>query len=155
MALKIGSPAPLFSLYASDRSLVRLEDLGGSKVVLLFFPLAFTSTCTKELCQVRDNLADFEAKGATVFGISVDSIHSLRQFRESLGLQYQLLSDFNKEISTAYGALYEEFGYGMRGVSKRAAFVVDEGGILRYAEVLEDAGQIPDFKAVHTILAEI
>ena len=155
MSLQTGSPAPLFSLYASDKSLVELEKLRGKKVVLLFFPLAFTGTCTKELCMVRDGLSEFDNRKATVFGISVDSLHALARFRESLDLQYQLLADFNKEVSKAYQCFYEEFSYGMKGVSKRAAFVIDENGIVRYADVLENAGDIPDFRAVYEVLDQI
>ena len=152
MTIKIGEHAPEFSLYDTEKKKVTLSELRGSNVLLLFFPLAFTSTCTKELCEVRDNIAWYENVNAKVLGISVDSLYSLGKYKQEQNLSYPLLSDFNKEVSTAYGSLYESFSYGMKGVSKRSAFVVDKNGILRYAEVLENAGEIPDFHAIqHTL----
>lgn len=115
--------------------------------MLLFFPLAFTSTCTTELCNVRDNLKQYEELDAQPLGISVDSLFTLGKFKEEQHLNFPLLSDFNKEASKAYGALYEDF-FGMKGVSKRAAFVIDKQGIVQYAEVLEDAGSLPDFETI-------
>ncbi len=147
-----GQQAPSFELYNSDKTKVKLEDFRGKNVLLLFFPLAFTSTCTAELCSVRDNLATYNKMNAQVLGISVDSLHTLNRYRLDQGLNFPLLSDFNKEVSTAYGSLYESFGYGMRGVSKRSAFVIDKDGIIRYAEVLENAGELPDFSAINKTL---
>lgn len=120
-----------------------------------FFPLAFTSTCTKELCSVRDNIGIYNDSKAEVLAISVDSPQTLARFKEDQHLNFTLLSDFNKEVSSSYGALYEVFGMGMRGVSKRAAFVIDTKGIVRYVEVLEDAGKIPDFGAINSCLQEL
>ena len=147
-----GQQAPAFELYNSDKAKVKLEDFKGKNVLLLFFPLAFTSTCTAELCSVRDSLATYNKMNAHVLGISVDSLHTLNRFRQDQELNFPLLSDFNKEVSTAYGSLYETFGYGMRGVSKRSAFVIDKDGIIRYAEVLENAGELPDFAAINKTL---
>ena len=155
MALKSGDQAPDFKLYNSEKEAVTLSELKGHSVVLLFFPLAFTSTCTVELCLVRDNLKMYDDLNAKVFGISVDSIHSLRKFKEEQNLNFSLLSDFNKDVSKAYDSLYESFGYNMKGVSKRSAFVIDREGIIRYAEVLENAGKVPDFKIIKTVLQEI
>jgi len=90
-----------------------------------------------------------------VLGISVDSLHTLAKYKEEQKLNFTLLSDFNKEVSTAYGSIYEMFGYNMKGVSKRSAFVVDKKGIIRYTEVLENASEIPDFNAIHQILVDI
>jgi glutaredoxin-dependent peroxiredoxin len=150
-----GHPAPHFTLYDSEKNPVKLEDYKGKKVVLLFFPLAFTSVCTKELCQVRDTISLFNSINATVLGISVDSLYTLAKFKEEQGLNFPLLSDFNKEVSQAYGALYETFGFGMKGVSKRAVFVIDEAGIIRHEEVLENAGALPDFATVDATLKSI
>ena len=147
-----GQQAPSFELYNSEKAKVKLEDFRGKNVLLLFFPLAFTSTCTAELCSVRDNLATYNKLDAQVLGISVDSLHTLNRYRQDQGLNFPLLSDFNKEVSTAYGSLYETFGYGMKGVSKRSAFVIDKDGIIRYAEVLENAGELPDFSAINKTL---
>lgn len=147
-----GQPAPDFSLYDSQKNKVTLSDQKGQNVLLLFFPLAFTSTCTAELCSVRDNIAFYNNVNAKVFGISVDSLHALGKFKAEQNLNFSLLSDFNKDVSTAYGSLYEMFGYNMKGVSKRSAFVIDRDGVVRYAEVLENAGEQPNFKNITLIL---
>ncbi len=152
MKLTIGDKAPEFTLRASDKSEVNLSDYRGKNVVLLFFPLAFTGVCTKELCDVRDNLNIYSSLDAEVLALSVDSLFSLEQFKESQGYNFPLLSDFNKDASRAYGALYEDFVLGMKGVSKRAAFVIDPQGTIKYAEVLEDAGQVPNFDKVQEAL---
>lgn len=120
---------------------------------MLFFPQAFTSVCTKELCSIRDNIAQYNNVNAQVFGISVDSIFTLAKFKEEQKLNFPLLSDFNKEASQAYGALYENWIFDMKGVSKRSAFVIDEAGIIQYAEVLENAGDLPNFEAIESALA--
>jgi glutaredoxin-dependent peroxiredoxin len=146
MSLQIGNTAPDFTLYNTEKQAITLSELKGQNVVLLFFPLAFTSTCTKELCGVRDDIANYEGLNAKVFGISVDSIFSLGQFKKEQGLNFDLLSDFNKEVSTAYGCLYDQFVLEMKGVSKRSAFLIDANGIIQYAEVLESAGDIPDLE---------
>lgn len=155
MAIQIGQPAPDFTLYDSERKQVTVSDQKGKNVLLLFFPLAFTSVCTAELCSVRDNLHLYDSLNATPFGISVDSMATLKKFKEDQGLNFTLLSDFNKEVSRAYDAIYEEWGYGMRGVSKRAAFIVDKDGIVQYAEVLENAGEQPNFVAIKEKLAAL
>jgi glutaredoxin-dependent peroxiredoxin len=120
---------------------------------LLFFPMAFTSVCTKELCSIRDNISIYNNANALVFGISVDSPFTLKKYKEEQGLNFPLLSDFNKEASEAYGVLYEAFNDWMKGVSKRSAFVIDKKGIVRYAEVLEKAADLPDFEAIQRTLA--
>jgi len=155
MSLQIGQTAPDFTLYNTDKKPVSLSELKGKNVLLLFFPMAFTSVCTAELCSVRDNFKIYESLQAVPFGISVDSLYSLKKFKEEQGLNFDLLSDFNKEVSIAYGSLYEQFGFGMRGVSKRSAFVIDSNGIIRYAEVLENAGEQPDFAAIRESLAAV
>lgn len=148
MKIEIGQPAPDFTLYDSEKSKVTLSESKGKNVVLLFFPLAFTSTCTAELCSVRDNISFYNNVNAKVFGISVDALHTLARFKQDQQLNFTLLSDFNKDVSSAYGSLYEMFGYNMKGVSKRSAFVIDKDGIVRYAEVLENAGEQPNFKNI-------
>jgi peroxiredoxin len=152
MSLKIGQPAPQFELFNSHKNKVSLDSYKGKNVVLLFFPLAFSSVCTKELCSVRDSMSKYEGLQAEVLGISVDSLYTLGKFKEEQGLNFMLLSDFNKEVSQAYDCLYERFGYGMKGVSKRAAFVIDKEGIVRYAEVLENAAEVPDFGKINETL---
>ena len=148
MNIKIGQPAPDFTLYDSTKNKITLSDMKGQNVLLLFFPLAFTSTCTVELCSIRDNISFYNDVNAKVFGISVDSLHTLAKYKADQNLNFTLLSDFNKEVSSLYGSLYEMFGYNMKGVSKRSAFVIDKDGIIRYAEVLENASEQPNFKNI-------
>jgi glutaredoxin-dependent peroxiredoxin len=150
--IAIGQQAPGFSLYDSDKKKVSLDDFIGRQVLLLFYPQAFTGTCTKELCSTRDNIAVYDGANAQVLGISVDSVYTLAKYKEEQQLNFPLLSDFNKEVSAAYGALYELFNYDMRGVSKRAAFVLDTAGKVKYAEVLEKATDLPDFTAIQKVL---
>ena len=150
-----GQSAPDFTLYASDKTQVTLSELKGHNVLLLFFPLAFTSTCTAELCSVRDNINWYNNADAKIFGISVDALHTLAKYKEDQQLNFTLLSDFNKDVSKLYDTIYEQFGYNMKGVSKRSAFVIDKKGIVRYAEVLENAGLIPDFNAINNILSQL
>ena len=152
MSTLVGQKAPLFSLKDSDKNLISLADQVGKNVVLLFFPAAFTGTCTKELCQTRDELSFYNDLNATVFGISVDMPFTLAKFKEVNNYNFALLSDFNKEASTAYQCIYAEWIHGLKGVSKRASFVIDKEGIVRYAEVLEDAGAYPNFDAIKDAL---
>ena len=154
MKIETGLKAPEFSLYNSEKTKVSLSDYKGKNVLLLFFPLAFTSTCTKELCDIRDNISLYNNSNAQVLGVSVDSLYTLAKYKEEQHLNFPLLSDFNKEVSIAYGSLYQTFGYDMQGVSKRSAFVIDKEGVVRYAEVLEKANQIPDFEAIQETLAQ-
>jgi len=153
MSVKVGDKAPLFKLHASDKSEVSLADYSGKNVVLLFFPLAFTGVCTTELCTMRDDIANYTGLDAQILAISVDSLFSLEKFKAEQNLNFPLLSDFNKEVSRSYGSLYEEFVLGMRGVSKRSAFVIDKEGKIKYAEVLESAGDLPNFDAIKAALA--
>ncbi|WDZ99540.1 redoxin domain-containing protein [Mucilaginibacter sp. SJ] len=152
MSLQIGQPAPQFILISSDLKSVSLADFKGRKVVIHFFPLAFTGVCTTQLCTMRDSFGYYDGLNATILGISVDSPFTLAKFKEENNYQFDLLSDFNKEVSTAYGAIYDQFVMGLKGVSKRAAFVIDEEQNIIYAEVLEDAGQLPNFEAITEIV---
>ena len=155
MDIKIGQPAPGFNLYNTDKVKIKLSDLKGKNVLLLFFPQAFTSTCTKELCAVRDDIGRYSNVNAEVIGISVDSVFTLKKYKEEQGYNFPLLSDFNKEASIAYNSLYLEWILDMKGVSKRSAFIVDKAGLIRYAEILENAGDIPNFTDINAILAEL
>jgi len=154
MNLTIGDKAPTFVLKDTKLQDVDLTSYLGQNVVILFFPLAFTGVCTTELCQTRDDIAKYNSTDAQVLAISVDSPFTLAKFKEDNKLNFPLLSDFNKEVSRAYHALYEEFVAGMKGVSKRAAFVIDKAGTIKYAEVLENAGNLPNFEAIHKSLSQ-
>jgi peroxiredoxin len=155
MALQIGDNAPDFTLVATDRSEFRLSDNRQKNTVILFFPFAFTGVCTNELCEIRDSYKDYDQLDAQVIAISVDAHPTLAKFKEEQNYNFTLLSDFNKQASTAYQAIYDVFGPGYKGVAKRSAFVVDKNGQIRYAEVLENAGELPDFEAIKECLRQI
>mgnify|MGYP000942148457 CR=1 FL=1 len=146
MSLKPGDIAPSFTLKSSDKTDVSLSDYKGKNVVVL------TGVYTTELCSIRDSKKDYENLQAEVLAISVDSLFTLNKFKEVEGYNFPLLSDWNKETAAAYGALYDEFVLGMKGVAKRSAFVVDKEGKIRYAEVLENAGDLPNFVAINETL---
>ena len=148
MALLTGSAAPQFTLVSSSLKEVSLSDFKGKKVILHFFPMAFTGVCTTQLCTMRDNFGYYDGLNAVILGISVDSPFTLAKFKEENNYQFELLSDFNKEVSTAYDAIYDEFFFGLKGVSKRSAFVIDEEQNIIYAEVLETASDLPDFNSI-------
>lgn len=155
MALKAGDKAPEFTLVDSDKNKISLSAQQGKNVVLLFYPAAFTSTCTKELCQTRDELSLYNDLNAIVFGISVDMPFTLARFKQEQNYNFPLLSDFNKEASMAYEAIYHEWIHGLKGVSKRASFVIDKDGIIRHAEVLDNASDYPNFDAIKNTLKSL
>ncbi|MBW8050279.1 MAG: peroxiredoxin [Cytophagales bacterium] len=155
MNVEKGQQAPSFTLRDTEKNEVSLDDFKGKNVVLLFFPLAFTGVCTKELCATRDDLAFYDDLNAQVLAVSVDSLFSLGKFKEEQNLNFPLLSDFNKETARSYGALYEEFGLGMKGVAKRSAFVIDANQVIRYAEVLESVDDLPNFDAIKETLSSL
>ncbi|WP_069660879.1 redoxin domain-containing protein [Arcticibacter eurypsychrophilus] len=148
MALTSGQKAPDFKLFSSELKEVSLSDYSSKKLIIHFFPMAFTGVCTEQLCTMRDSFGYYEGLGAEIVAISVDSPFTLAQFKEDNHYQFPLLSDFNKETSQAYGAYYEDFVFGLKGVAKRAAFVIDENQTIIYAEVLEAASELPDFDAI-------
>jgi len=153
--LTTDDPAPDFELYTHEQESWRLSDQRGRPVVLLFFPGAFTSVCTTELNTVNNNLEAYD--GAAVVGISTDSPFVLNEFHSVQGFDFPLLSDHDAEVSAAYGAKYDGDFTPMQldRIAKRAAFVVDETGTLRYTEVLENAGKQPDFDAIKRTLQNL
>jgi len=151
MTTLLNKQAPDFTLLNENSRKVTLSSFRGGPVVLLFYPFAFSSTCTDEMCSVRDNHAIYNSLKAKVLGISIDSHFTLKQWAELNKINFDLLSDFNKEVISAYGCMYEIFVPGIfdyKGVSKRSAFVIDKDGIVRYEEILEDARLIPDFTKI-------
>jgi glutaredoxin-dependent peroxiredoxin len=151
----VGQKAPSFTLVDTEKKEVALDSMQGKNVVLLFFPLAFTSVCTAELCGVRDNYKAYEGLNAEVLGISVDSPFTLDKFKQEQNLNFKLLSDFNKTASSDYNSIYQDFVLGMKGVSKRAAFVIDKNGVVQHEEVLENAGEQPDFSKIMAALEKL
>ena len=157
MPVEVDQQAPDFALFNTEQKEISLKDLtSNSNVVLLFFPLAFTGTCTKELCSARDDIAKYQKLNATIVGISVDSLFALGKFREEQKLPFDLLSDFNKDVSRLYDSLYEQFPkFNLKGVTKRSAFVINKQGIVKYAEVLADASKVPDFDQIKQVLENL
>ena len=151
MATQVGESAPEFTLKNADMEDVSLTDFSGKKVVLLFVPLAFSGPCTQELCDISAGIIAYDDLGAQVLGISVDSPFSLKAWAEKEGITIPLLSDFNKEVSAAYGAQFDDL-LGFKGVAKRSAFVLDSEGVIRYASVSDDPKQLPDFEAIKACL---
>ncbi|MER7936776.1 peroxiredoxin [Streptomyces sp. NPDC093272] len=145
MAIQVGDKAPDFELKDNHGRSVRLSDFRGEKnVVLLFYPFAFTGVCTGELCELRDNLPQFEDRDTQLLAVSNDSIHTLRVFAEQEGLEYPLLSDFwpHGETSRAYEIFDEAKGCAVRGT-----FVIDKEGVVRWTVVnaLPDARDLNDY----------
>jgi peroxiredoxin len=153
--IQVGQAAPEFTLPDTEKNMHQLSTYKGKNVLLLFYPFAFTGVCTKELCNTRDDIAFYQGMNAQVFGISVDSPFANARFREEQKINFPLLSDFNKEASTAYECIYESFAVGLKGVSKRSAFVIDKDGVVQYAEVLENAGELPNFEAIKKCLESL
>jgi len=151
----IGEPAPSFTMKDTDLQDVNLEDFKGQTVVLVFFPLAFSGICTTQMCTLRDNLHAFNSLEAKVFGCSVDSPFTLKKFKEDNQFEFPLLSDFNKTVCQAYGAYYEEFALGLKGVAKRAVFVIDKEGKIQYQEILENAKNLPNFETLELEVSKI
>jgi peroxiredoxin len=149
----VGDPAPDFELFSDENEPWRLSEHRGAPVLLLFFPGAFTSVCTTELNTVNNDLDRFGR--AEVVGISTDSPFVLSEFRSVHGFSFPLLSDHEADVSALYGAKYQNNFTPMNldRIAKRAAFVVDEEGVIRYREVLENAGKQPDFDAIAEVAA--
>lgn len=154
MGITVGDHAPDFTLKSKSGDLndISLSDYRDQKnVVILFFPLAYTGVCTDEMCSVSGGLADYDALDAQVLGISVDSPFAQEAWAKENDITIPLLSDFNKEISAAYGSQFEDL-IGFKGVAKRSAFVVDKSGVVRFASVSDDPAELPDFDAIKACL---
>jgi peroxiredoxin len=147
MSVDVGSKAPDFTLMSQERQPVTLSAQHGHPVVLAFFPAAFSSVCQKELCTFRDQLARLNHANAQVYGISVDTFFALKAFHTDQKLTFPLLSDFNKQVIRDYGVFNEDM-IGLKGIAKRAVFVIDGSGIVRYRQVLDDARNEPDYEKV-------
>lgn len=158
MALNPGDSAPTFTLFDDQTNPFSLsEKTIEHPVVLLFFPGAFTSVCTTEMCTVRDDFRNYQVDGAEVVGISTDSPFALAEFKKANNIPFRLLSDHNAEVSASYGAKFNNDFTPMKldRISKRAAFVVDRDGTIRYAEVLDNPGNEPDYSAIKKTLASL
>jgi glutaredoxin-dependent peroxiredoxin len=154
MSTDPGSKAPDFTLMNEDRQPVTLSEQRGKPVVLAFFPAAFSSVCQKELCTFRDSMATLGQAHAQVYGISVDTFFTLKAFHDQQKFNFPLLSDFNKQVIRDYGVFNEDM-IGLKGIAKRAVFVIDKDGVVRHKEVLDDARNEPDYDKVFTSLAAL
>ena len=163
MSITVGEKAPDFTLVsktANGPEIIKLADyIGKTNIVLVFFPMAFTSVCTTEMCGLSNGISDYEKLDAKVFGISGDSPFAQEIWAQKENITIPLLSDYEHEVAVAYGIAYDEFlpakNLIMGGVSKRSAFVIDKNGIIQYAEVLESPGDLPDFEAVKSTLGSL
>ncbi len=155
MSIATGQAAPNFKLFNTEKQEVELNSFKGKNVILHFFPLAFTGVCTAQLCNARDNMEVYTKLNAVVLGISVDSIFSLGEFKKQQNFNFDLLSDFNKETIAAYDLVIDPFAFGMKGVSKRAAYVIDKDGVVQYAEVTPTPGDLPNFVAIKETLEKL
>lgn len=155
MAIPVGSKAPDFTLKSKDAEGVkdvRLSDnLGKKNTVLLFFPLAFTSVCTSEMCEVSQGIKAYQDLNAAVYGISVDSPFAQEAWAQKEKLTMPLLSDLNKKTSTAYGVLLDDL-LGFGSTAARAAFVIDKQGVVRYSEQTPTPKDLPDFEKIKAVL---
>ena len=154
MSVDAGLKAPDFTLPNQDREPVTLSAQAGKNVVLAFFPAAFTSVCTREMCRFRDSLAALNEANAVVFGISTDTPWTLKEFAKQQSLNFPLLSDFNRGAITSYGVSNPDM-LGLAGISKRAIFVIDGSGTVRHREVTPSPGEEPDYAKVTEVLASI
>lgn len=154
MAVSVGQKAPSFTLVDTGKKPVSLSDFSGKKVVLLFYPGAFTGVCEKEMCTFRDSMADFNTMNAQVLGISVDSPFANKGFAEKNGLTFPLLSDYTRKVSEEYCGLVNNFA-GLAGltVSNRAVYVIDGKGTITYAWVGENPGVEPRYEDVKKAVA--
>jgi glutaredoxin-dependent peroxiredoxin len=155
MPIETGAKAPDFTLPNQDRTPVTLsEQLKKGPVVLAFFPAAFSSVCTTEMCTFRDSTSDLNRVGATVLGVSVDSFFALKAWADAQKLNFPLLSDFNKTVIRQYDVVNPDM-IGLKDISKRAVFVIDTHGVVRHREVLDDARNEPDYGKVKQALSAI
>ena len=155
MSIDVGAKAPDFELPNEDREPVKLsEQLKSGPVVLAFFPAAFSSVCTTEMCKFRDSSSELNSVGAKVLGISVDTFFALKAWKDAEQLNFPLLSDFNKTVTAQYDVLNPDM-IGLKGIAKRAVFVIGRDGVVKHREVLEDARNEPDYAAVKQALASL
>lgn len=155
MAVEVGSKAPDFTLVNQDRENVTLShELGKGGVVLAFFPGAFSGTCTKEMCTLRDSMSNFKNVNAQVLGVSTDTFFALKAWGDQQKLGFPLLSDYNKDVINKYGVVNPDM-IGLKNIAKRAVFVIDKGGVVRYREVLDDARNEPDYAKINDAVAKL
>ncbi len=155
MSAAVGDRAPDFTLTNQDRTPVTLsEELKKGPVVLAFFPAAFSGTCTKEMCTFRDSMSQLNGMSANVLGISTDTFFSLKAWADAERFTFPLLSDYNKTVINEYGVVNPDM-IGLKNIAKRATFVIDRSGTIRYREVLDDARNEPDYGKIRQALSAL
>jgi peroxiredoxin len=155
MSVDVGSKAPDFTLMDQDRKPVTLSSaVETGPVVLAFFPAAFSSTCQSEMCTFRDSIATLGAQKAQVLGVSTDTFFALKAWADQQRLNFPLLSDYNKDVIRSYGVVNPDM-IGLKDIAKRAVFVIDQKGVVRHREVLEDARNEPNYDSVRAALAAL
>jgi peroxiredoxin len=155
MPLAIGTKAPSFSLFNTDRKAISLQDYSGKTLVINFFPAAFTGVCTEQMCTNRDDQEYYEGLGVNVIGISVDMPFSLKAFKEQNKIGFELLSDFNKQAVHEYEMYHCNFACGIRGVAKRGVAVIDKDGKVAYSEETANPGTQVNFAALKEALKKL
>jgi peroxiredoxin len=163
MSLAVGTKAPDFALStktADGPKQIKLSDnLGKKNTLLLFFPMAFTGTCTTEMCEVSGGLSAYSGMNAAVYGISGDNPFAQEAWAQKEKITVPLLSDYEHKVAKAYDVMYDSFlpqlNLGMAGVPKRSAFVIDKDGVIQYVESNDDAKQLPNFDKIKAKLAEL
>jgi len=163
MPLAVGTKAPDFTLLTktSDgpKQITLSENFGKRNTLLAFFPMAFTSTCTTEMCGISSDLSAYAEMNAAVYGISGDNPFAQEAWARKEGITVLLLSDYEHKVARLYDATYDSFlpqiGLGMSGVPKRATFVIDRTGVIQYVDCNDDARVVPDFNKVKAKLAEL
>jgi peroxiredoxin len=152
MAAEVGSKAPDFTLVNQDREAVKLSDqIGAGTIVLAFLPGAFSGTCTKELCTLRDSMGQLASLNARVYGISTDTFFALKAWSDQQNPGFPLLSDYNKEAIRSYDVVNPDM-IGLKNIAKRAVVVIDRSGVIRYREALDDARNEPDYERLREAL---
>jgi peroxiredoxin len=152
----VGDNAPTFTLVNQDKEKISLRDYIGENIVLAFYPGAFTGGCTREMCSIRDEIADLEDLNVRIFGISVNDPFSNKAFHEENVLNFPLLCDYLREVVKIYGVYHEDFA-GLEGytVAKRSVFIIDKGGVIRYKWVTQDPGVMPNYDEIKQELAKL
>lgn len=159
MALKVGDKAPDFNLPSftpsADLTHISLDSLKGKNLVITFFPQAFTGVCTTEMCTMSDNFNAYKSMNAEVIGVSVDGTFVQKAFAAANNIQVPLLSDYNRVMVRAYDVVHPEFAHGQKETAKRAVYVIDKNGIIRYVEVTPTPGDQVNFDAIKKAVEEL
>lgn len=146
--LQPGQKAPDFKLVNIEKQEVTLANFKGKNLVLFFFPMAWTGVCTKEMCSIQEDYKTYSSLNAEVIGVSVDSFFALKRFGEDNKIGFPLLSDFNKTAIRDYDVVLQDFAFGYKDVAKRATFVIDREGVVRFVEILASPGDMPNMEAI-------